>query len=54
MAFQFRLPQFSGSDKEQLAQIKSYLYQFILELEWALNTLAEQKGQNDKNEEEKQ
>ena len=43
MAFEFRLPQFTGNDSEQLAQIKSYLYQFIPKLEWALNTLAEQK-----------
>ena len=42
MAFEFRLPQFTGSDHEQLAQMKSYLYQFIPKLEWALNTLAEQ------------
>ncbi len=48
MAFEFRLPQFSGSDQEQLAQIKSYLYQFIPKLEWALNTLAEEKTKDKK------
>ena len=39
MAFEFRLPQFTGSDKEQLAQLRNYLYQFIPKLEWALNTI---------------
>lgn len=52
MAFEFRLPQFTGSDKEQLAQIKSYLYQFIPKLEWALNTLAEQTKQSNHTEQE--
>lgn len=39
MSYDFRLPQFSGNDREQIAQIKSYLYQFIPKLEWALNTI---------------
>ena len=39
MAVQFRLPDISGSDKEQLAKIRSYLYQIIPELEFAMNTM---------------
>ena len=39
MAIEFRLPHFTGSDREQLAQMRSYLYQFIPQLEWALNTI---------------
>ena len=40
MGFEFRIPSITGaSEKEQLAQIKSYLYQFIPQLQWALNTL---------------
>lgn len=39
MAFDFRTPQISGTEKEQLEQIKSYLIQFIPQLQWALNTL---------------
>lgn len=39
MAFDFRTPQINGTEKEQLEQIKSYLMQFIPQLQWALNTL---------------
>lgn len=40
MAFDFRMPQITGStEKEQLEQIKSYLIQFIPQLQWALNTI---------------
>lgn len=39
MGFDFRMPNITGNDREQLAQIKSYLYQFIPQLQWALNTL---------------
>lgn len=35
-----RLPKITGAtEREQLAQIKSYLYQFIPQLQWALNTI---------------
>ena len=35
-----RLPNINGkTDAEQLAQIKSYLYQFAGELQWAMNTI---------------
>ena len=37
--FDFRLPNFTGTDREQLAQMRSYLYQFIPQLQWALNTI---------------
>ena len=40
MGFELRMPSITGSsEREQLAQIKSYLYQFIPQLQWALNTL---------------
>lgn len=39
MGFDFRMPNITGNDREQLAQIKSYLYQFVPQLQWALNTL---------------
>lgn len=32
-----RMPNIKGTDSEQLAQIRSYLYQIVPELEWALN-----------------
>ena len=40
MPVQLRLPNITGSDKEQLAQIRSYLYQIIPQLEFALNTVS--------------
>jgi hypothetical protein len=39
MAIEFRLPHFTGSDREQISQIRSYLYQFIPQLQWALNSI---------------
>lgn len=39
MGIDFRMPNIAGTDREQLAQIRSYLYQFIPQLQWALNTL---------------
>ena len=39
MAEQLRLPDISGSDKEQLTKIRSYLYQIIPQLNLALNNL---------------
>ena len=38
-AYDFRIPNITGNDREQLAQIRSYLYQFIPQLQWALNNL---------------
>ena len=38
-AYDFRMPNITGNDREQLAQIRSYLYQFIPQLQWALNNL---------------
>lgn len=35
----FRMPNISGSEAEQLSQIRSYLYQFIPQLQWALSQL---------------
>ncbi len=34
-----RLPNINGNDREQLAQIRSYLYQIIPQLQWALNNV---------------
>lgn len=39
MAFDFRIPQINGTEKEQLEQIRSYLIQFVPQLQWALNTI---------------
>ena len=32
-----RLPSIAGTDREQLAQIRSYLYQLIPQLQWILD-----------------
>lgn len=40
MSFDLRMPNITGvSEKEQLVQIRSYLYQFIPQLQWALSNL---------------
>ncbi len=39
MGIELRLPNITGTEQEQLAQIRSYLYQFIPQLQWALNTM---------------
>lgn len=40
MSIDIRLPNITGrTDAEQLAQIRSYLYQFAGQLQWALNTI---------------
>jgi len=39
MGYDFRMPNITGTDSEQLAQIRSYLYQFIPQLQWALNSI---------------
>ena len=38
MNFDFRLPNISGNEKEQLAQFRSYLYQLVPQLQWAFST----------------
>ena len=40
MPVQLRLPNIAGSDREQLSQIRSYLYQIIPQLEFALNNVS--------------
>lgn len=45
MGFHFDLPHLTGTEAQQLAQLKSYFYAFIPQLEWALNTLAKQQQQ---------
>ncbi len=40
MSIDLRMPNITGNEREQLAQIRSYLYQFIPQLQFALNTLA--------------
>lgn len=43
-----RLPDISGkTEAEQLAQIRSYLFQFAGQLNWALNTLEKRQSGND-------
>ena len=39
MSVDIRLPQFSGTEKEQLSQVRSYLYQLASQLQWALNNV---------------
>ena len=40
MAYNLRYPMITGaSEREQLAQIKTYLYQFVDQLQWALNNI---------------
>jgi hypothetical protein len=40
MGVELRLPNITGTtEKEQLAQVKSYLFQLTQQLQWALNTL---------------
>ena len=41
MPIELRLPNINGmTEKEQLTQIRSYLYQFIPQLQWALNNMS--------------
>lgn len=37
MGIDIRLPQITGSEKEQLSQIRSYLFQLASQLQWALS-----------------
>ena len=39
MGIELRLPNIKGNDKEQLVQIRSYLYQLTEQLQWALNNI---------------
>lgn len=45
MSVQLRLPDISGSDREQLVKIRSYLYQVIPQLEFALNNIGTSSSQ---------
>lgn len=45
MGIELRLPQINGkTDREQLAQIKSYLYQMAQQLQWALSNVGTSSG----------
>lgn len=44
MGFDFRMPNIMGTDREQLQQIRSYLYQFIPQLQFALNAMDNASG----------
>ena len=39
MAFRFRLPDIRGTDREQLRQLRSYLYQLVPQIQWALDSV---------------
>lgn len=39
MSVDLRMPNINGSEKEQLVQIRSYLYQLIPQLQWALDNV---------------
>ena len=39
MGIELRMPSISGNEREQLVQIRSYLYQLIPQLQWALNNV---------------
>lgn len=46
MSIEIRLPNITGvTEKEQLAQVKSYLYQLAQQLQWALGTVGTSSGQ---------
>ena len=46
MALEIRLPNITGvTEREQLAQVKSYLYQLAQQLQWALGTVGTSSGQ---------
>ena len=48
MSFDIRLPNITAaSESGQLAQIRSYLYQFAEQLKWALNTIENDMGSKD-------
>ena len=40
MGIELRLPNITGNDREQLSQIRSYLYQLVPQLQWALNNVS--------------
>lgn len=40
MGIRLRLPDIKGSDAEQLRQLRSYLYQLVPQLQWALDVLS--------------
>lgn len=47
MSIDIRLPNINGrTDSEQLAQIRSYLYQFASQLQWALGAVETSNGSN--------
>lgn len=39
MGIELRMPNINGNEREQLIQIRSYLYQIIPQLQWALNNV---------------
>ena len=39
MGFRFRLPDIKGTDREQLRQLRGYLYQLVPQLQWALDAV---------------
>lgn len=39
MSMNLRLPHITGNDREQLSQIRSYLYQLVQQLQWEFNSL---------------
>lgn len=45
MAVELRLPNINGTEREQLAQIRSYLYQLIPQLQMAMNTVEPAKAE---------
>lgn len=40
MSIDLRMPSINGTDREQLIQIRSYLYQLIPQLQWALDNVS--------------
>ena len=44
MTFDFRYPQFQGTEKEQLQQMRTYIHQLVDELKWALNSIESPQG----------
>lgn len=46
MSIELRFPNITGNEREQLVQIRSYLYQLVPQLQWALNNIGTQEGVN--------
>jgi hypothetical protein len=49
MGYDLRYPKIAGNDREQLVQMKNYLYQLVDQLQWALNNISDSVSTNQAN-----